>query len=40
MAASLLGHTSEINEKYYTYDVSALEFKKALLENANKVMVS
>lgn len=38
VAASLLGHTSEVNENYYTYDVSALEFKKELLEKTNKIL--
>lgn len=40
IATSLLGHSNEVNENYYTYDVSALEFKKELLEQTNKILTS
>ena len=40
MAASLLGHTQEVNDNYYTYDVSNLELKKELLEKANQVLTN
>lgn len=39
MAASLLGHTKEVNESYYTYDVSNLDMKKAILEMANSRLI-
>ena len=38
MASSLLGHTCEVNDKCYTYDVSALDVKRQLLEQANKYL--
>lgn len=40
MAASLMGHTEEVNENYYTYDTSELDKKKTLLEQAVTTMLS
>ena len=31
IAASLLGHTEEVNEKYYTFDVSSLKEKNDIV---------
>ncbi len=39
IAASLLGHTTEVNDNYYTYDVSALDLKKKLLEQTNRILL-
>lgn len=36
VAASLLGHTEDVNEKYYTFDVSSLEQKTKFVENAQR----
>ena len=38
VAASLLGHTEEVNNNYYTYDISGLDVKKELLERTNILM--
>lgn len=38
IAASLLGHTAEVNKNYYTYDVSALDFKKELLTKTHQIL--
>lgn len=38
--AAMLGHTEKVNDNHYTYDITKMDTKKALLENANKVMVS
>lgn len=35
IVASMLGHTCEVNEKYYTYDTSNLERKKEIIQNRN-----
>ena len=35
VVASMLGHTTEVNEKYYTYDVSNLDEKKKVIQNRN-----
>lgn len=35
VVASMLGHTTEVNEKYYTYDTSNLEQKKEIIQNRN-----
>lgn len=39
MAASIMGHTAEINENYYTYDTSEVAKKKSLLERAAASML-
>ena len=36
IAASLLGHSVQVNEKYYTFDVSDYEEKQKIIENVNK----
>lgn len=35
IVASMLGHTTEVNEKYYTYDTSNLDEKKQVVQNRN-----
>lgn len=35
VVASMLGHTTEVNEKYYTYDTSNLDQKKKIIQNRN-----
>lgn len=35
MVASMLGHTTEVNEKYYTYDTSNLDEKKKIIQEHN-----
>lgn len=35
VVASMLGHTIEVNEKYYTYDTSNLAEKKEVIQNRN-----
>lgn len=35
MVASMLGHTTEVNEKYYTYDTSNLEEKQKIIQARN-----
>ena len=32
VAASLLGHTEEVNEKYYTFDTTDLKYKTKIIE--------
>ena len=32
VAAALLGHTEEVNEKYYTFDVTDLDYKTKIME--------
>ena len=38
VASSLLGHTEEVNEKYYTFDVSSMEEKKCIVSKVNQDM--
>lgn len=40
VASSLLGNTEEVNNQYYTYDVTDIEQKRIVLENANKTMLA
>lgn len=40
IAASLLGHTEEVNEQYYTFDVSDLREKKEIVEVINREVLS
>lgn len=35
VVASMLGHTTEVNEKYYTYDTSNLAEKKKIIQERN-----
>lgn len=36
VAASLLGHTEEVNNSNYTYDISKMEYKMRVVENMNR----
>ena len=36
VAASLLGHSEEVNEKYYTFDTSSLKEKNNIVSQVNK----
>lgn len=36
VAGSLLGHSAQVNERYYTYDVSNIDSKKKIIEDVNK----
>lgn len=36
IAASILGHSEEVNDKFYTYDVSNMEYKTSVVESINK----
>lgn len=38
VASSLLGHTEEVNEEYYTFDVSSMEEKKFIISKVNQDM--
>lgn len=38
-AASLLGHTDDVNEKYYTFDLSSFEEKEEIVSKINKSTV-
>ena len=40
VAASLLGHTEEVNNLNYTYDVTGMEYKMEVVENINKEMTT
>jgi len=40
MVASMLGHTTEVNERHYTYDTSNLEEKKMIIQQRNANMDS
>lgn len=40
VAASLLGHTEEVNDKYYTFDVTDIKNKATIVAHINKEMVS
>lgn len=40
MAASMMGHTPEINDNYYTSDISELDKKHVVLEQANMLMAN
>ncbi len=37
VAASLLGHTEEVNTNNYTYDVTSLETKKNFVKQAASI---
>lgn len=36
VASSILGHSEQINERFYTYDVSNMDYKREVVENINK----
>ena len=36
VASSILGHSEQVNERYYTYDVSNMDYKREVVENINK----
>ena len=36
IASSLLGHTEEVNENNYTYDISEMKYKKELIEKLSR----
>ena len=38
VAASLLGHSPEVNQKYYTFDVSTIKEKTDIVSNITKNM--
>lgn len=38
VAASLLGNSVEVNDKYYTYDVASIEEKSRIISDASKVI--
>lgn len=38
VASSILGHSEQINERFYTYDVSNMDYKREVVENINKKM--
>lgn len=40
VAASLLGHSPEVNEKYYTFDICSLKEKAEIVENVTKNMIA
>lgn len=40
VASSILGHTEEVNNSNYTYDLSNFEYKSSILSNINKQTVS
>ena len=35
IVASMLGHTTEVNQKYYTYDTSNLDEKQRVVQERN-----
>ena len=35
MAASILGHTKEVNDKYYTFDMTDIKEKSRILSEIN-----
>lgn len=40
VASSILGHTEEVNNSNYTYDVSSFDYKSSIISNINKQTVS
>ncbi|MCD8121296.1 MAG: hypothetical protein LUE65_03515 [Clostridiales bacterium] len=40
VAASLLGHSREVNEKYYTFDITNIEQKTAIVSKINKETIA
>lgn len=39
VAASLLGHTEDVNEKYYTFDISSLKEKTEIISQINRKII-
>lgn len=37
VAASLLGHSVDVNEQYYTFDVTGIEQKQEIISRVNKI---
>jgi integrase len=40
VAAAILGHTEEVNEEYYTFDVTTMEEKQKIISEINKNTIS
>ena len=40
VASAILGHCSEVNEKFYTYDISDMDYKEMVVDKINKKMFS
>ena len=38
VAASLLGHTEEVNNANYTYDITNMDYKMEIVKKMNKIM--
>lgn len=36
VAASILGHTKEVNEQYYTFDITSMEERAKIVSDVNK----
>ena len=36
--ASMMGHTPEVNESHYTYDISGLDKKREVMKRVNMLM--
>ena len=36
VAASILGHSEEVNDKFYTYDISNMDYKTSVVESINE----
>ncbi len=36
VAASLLGHTEEVNQKNYTYDITHMDYKREVVDKINE----
>lgn len=39
VAASLLGHTTEVNEQYYTFDISSIQEKAKMVSNISRKVI-
>ena len=40
MVASLLGHTEEVNEQYYTYDITEMQDKRLMVGMVTKDIIN
>lgn len=36
VASSILGYSEQVNERYYTYDVSNMDYRREVVENIDK----
>ena len=36
VAASMLGHTTDVNERYYTFDTTSMDERAEMIERVNK----